>query len=103
MAGEKTEAPSARRLQELRSRGQVVPTTDLTAAVGLPVSLLLLRNLGGNAANQMQGYLQHSLTNLGSGDLTESSLAGMGTAAAGVMASSMMPLFAGLPIVAIAI
>src|SRR6476620_8080330 len=103
MAGERTEAPSARRLQELRSRGQVIHSTDLTAAVGLLVSLLLLRNLGGNAVIQMQGFLEHSFTGLGSTELNEMTVAGMGMAAGGVMASAMLPLFVGLPIVAIAI
>jgi flagellar biosynthetic protein FlhB len=103
MAGEKTEAPSARRLQELRSKGQVIHSADLTAAAGLLVSLFLLRNLGGEAVNQMQGYLEHTLSELRPGELNESAVMGMGMAAGGAVTASMIPLFTVLPIVGIAI
>jgi len=40
--GEKTEAPTPRRLAEAREKGQVARSADLSAAVGLLVGLLLL-------------------------------------------------------------
>ncbi|MBU0639915.1 MAG: flagellar biosynthesis protein FlhB [Planctomycetes bacterium] len=45
-AGEKTEAPTARRRQEARSEGRVARSVDLTAAIGLLGGLLLLNVFG---------------------------------------------------------
>ena len=103
MAGEKTEAPSARRLQELRSKGQVIHSSDLTAAAGLLVSLFLLRNLGGEAVNQMQSYLERSLLDLRPGELNEATVGVLGLTAGSAVTASMIPLFTVLPIVGIAI
>lgn len=49
MSGERTEAPSPRRLREARRRGQVAVSADLTAAAALAGGLLAL-GLGGAAA-----------------------------------------------------
>jgi len=43
---EKTEAPTPRRLQESREKGQVAKSTDLAAAAGLLASLLVLNFYG---------------------------------------------------------
>ena len=45
-AGEKTEPPTARKLQEARDQGQVPRSTDLTAAVSLLTGLMLLKVFG---------------------------------------------------------
>lgn len=45
-AGEKTEQPTPRRLQEARERGQVARSADLTAAITLLGGLLLLNAFG---------------------------------------------------------
>ncbi len=47
-SGDKTEAPTPRRLQEAREKGQVAKSQDLSAAVGLLMGLILL-NFYGNA------------------------------------------------------
>ncbi|MFN0071909.1 MAG: flagellar biosynthesis protein FlhB [Chloroflexota bacterium] len=103
MAGERTEAASPRRLQEMRSKGQVIHSTDLTAATGLLVSLFLLRNMGGEAVIQMQQYLEQTLTSVGPGDFSETTVAGMGMAAGNVVMAALTPIFVVLPIAAISI
>jgi flagellar biosynthesis protein FlhB len=53
--GEKTEAPTPRRLQEAKEKGQVAKSTDLSAAVGLLAALVLL-NFYGPAI--MEGFME---------------------------------------------
>jgi flagellar biosynthetic protein FlhB len=45
-AGEKTEAPTPKRLQEAREKGQVAKSADLTAAIGLLAALIVLNMYG---------------------------------------------------------
>ena len=52
--GDKTEAPTPRRLQEAREKGQVAKSMDLNAAAGLLAGLLLL-NFYGSA--MMKGFM----------------------------------------------
>ena len=47
-SGDKTEAPSARRLQEAREKGQVAKSVDLTAALCLLAALFALNYLTGD-------------------------------------------------------
>ena len=53
--GEKTEAPTPRRLQEAKEKGQVAKSTDLSAAVGLLAALILL-NIYGPAI--LEGFME---------------------------------------------
>ncbi len=55
-SGEKTEAPTPRRLQDAREKGQVAKSNDLTAAVGLLAGLIVL-DLYGKAIFQNFKYL----------------------------------------------
>jgi flagellar biosynthetic protein FlhB len=50
---DKTEAPTPRRLQEAKEKGQVARSVDLTAALGLLAGLFLLNGYG---ATIMQGF-----------------------------------------------
>ena len=70
-AGEKTEQPTARRLQEARERGQVPRSTDLTASLSLLAALLLLNALG----PQMLDSLMNMVREIGrASDVTSGSL-----------------------------
>ncbi|MBN1766807.1 MAG: EscU/YscU/HrcU family type III secretion system export apparatus switch protein, partial [Sedimentisphaerales bacterium] len=60
--GEKTEAPTPRRLQETREKGQVAKSMDLTAAVGLLVGLILLNFYGTAILNGFMSLVRQSLT-----------------------------------------
>ncbi|MBN2212163.1 MAG: flagellar biosynthesis protein FlhB [Sedimentisphaerales bacterium] len=64
-AGEKTEAPTPRRLQEARQKGQVAKSNDLTAAVGLLVGLVMLYFYGPTLLNGFLNLLNRTLGELG--------------------------------------
>jgi len=59
--GDKTEAPTPRRLQEAREKGQVAKSTDLAAAVGLLAGLMLLNIYGSDILNNFMEMIRHCL------------------------------------------
>jgi flagellar biosynthetic protein FlhB len=85
--GERTEAPTPRRLQEAREEGRVPRSADLTAAVALLGAIILLRTLGGG----LFGSLLQTTADLGErpdvtgGDLGATALRVAITAAHGVL------------------
>ncbi|MCP4707529.1 MAG: flagellar biosynthesis protein FlhB [Planctomycetes bacterium] len=60
--GEKTEAPTPRRMQEAREKGQVARSMDLSAAFGLLAGLLLLNFYGENILTGFMSLTEKSLT-----------------------------------------
>jgi len=60
-AGEKTEAPTPRRLQEAREKGQVAKSTDLGAAVGLLAGLTLLNIYGPSILEGFMALMRNTL------------------------------------------
>lgn len=60
--GEKTEAPTPRRLQDAREKGQVAKSPDLAASVGLLTGLVLLNFFGEGIMGNMQQLMRESLT-----------------------------------------
>ncbi|MCK6485521.1 MAG: flagellar biosynthesis protein FlhB [Phycisphaerae bacterium] len=60
--GEKTEAPTPRRRQEARERGQVARSTELTAAAMLVGGLLALRLFGPMSVEALHGMLSAVLS-----------------------------------------
>jgi flagellar biosynthetic protein FlhB len=56
--GDKTEAPTPRRLQEAREKGQVAKSMDLTAALGLLAGLLLLYWYGPTIVQGFKALMQ---------------------------------------------
>ncbi len=61
-AGEKTEAPTARRLEESRGEGKVAKSQDLAAAMGLLAGLFLLNIYGPAMLSGFMGILRECLT-----------------------------------------
>lgn len=59
--GEKTEPPTARRLQEARENGQVAKSVDMSAAVGLLVGLVLLNAFGPRIIGAFMSMLRQCL------------------------------------------
>lgn len=59
--GEPTEQPTARRLEETRNRGQVAKSTDLSAAVELIASVILLAMLGAYLVETLGGVMRSVL------------------------------------------
>jgi flagellar biosynthesis protein FlhB len=54
-AGERTEQPTQRRLDEAREQGRVPRSADLTASIALVAALALLRGMGGRIFDEMHG------------------------------------------------
>jgi len=59
-AGEKTEAPTAKRRQEAREKGQVGKSADLSAAVGLMAGLTLLDIYGRSFLDKFMDIMRRS-------------------------------------------
>ena len=59
--GERTEAPTARRLTEARERGQVAKSTELTGAIEVAVGLALAMVLGGWLVGAMASVMRRTL------------------------------------------
>jgi flagellar biosynthesis protein FlhB len=74
-AGERTEAATPRRLQELKDKGRVVRSTDLIMAGGLLAGFLVLQSFGGAAAAELRGEMERQFTTLLRADLTDATLA----------------------------
>jgi flagellar biosynthetic protein FlhB len=68
---DKTEAPSARRLEDARKEGQVVRSQELNSAVILLVGAFLLQGLGKNLVSALQSLIANTVTGLAPMDLTE--------------------------------
>jgi flagellar biosynthetic protein FlhB len=91
-AGERTEAPTPRRLQELRARGQAPHSADLPAALALVVALLALQYFGGDVAGRLQTYLRVQAENLSRPDLTIAGVMALGHEAGLLVLLAMGPL-----------
>ncbi|MCC6228138.1 MAG: flagellar biosynthesis protein FlhB [Phycisphaerales bacterium] len=69
--GERTEQPTGRRLEEARSRGQVVKSQDLSAAVELSAALVLIVSIGGFLVATLAGLMRRVLDARPSGGLLD--------------------------------
>ncbi|GAX90539.1 flagellar biosynthesis protein FlhB [Effusibacillus lacus] len=61
-AGEKTEKPTPRRLQEARKKGQVPRSPELQSALILLGSILIIKMMSGFYIDNFLSYMKHSLT-----------------------------------------
>jgi flagellar biosynthesis protein FlhB len=68
--GEKTEAPTGKRLNEARSRGQVARSLELNTAAALLVGFMVLRNSGVQMFDALQTLMRQALASLPTGELT---------------------------------
>jgi flagellar biosynthesis protein FlhB len=62
VSGERTEAATPRRLEQLRGEGRVARSPELGAAVGLLAGCVILQSTAANAAARIQGLLTGSFT-----------------------------------------
>lgn len=74
LRGEKTEAPSPRRRQEARERGNVARSVDLNSALFLLVAFCLLYAMGRRILAGMGSYQERVLARLGEPPLDRSSV-----------------------------
>jgi flagellar biosynthetic protein FlhB len=79
-SGERTEAPTGKRLAEARSRGQVARSQELNTAAALLVGFLLLRNSGLGLISAVQDLMTQTVTSLPTGELTGATLRSLAAA-----------------------
>ncbi|TWT44305.1 Flagellar biosynthetic protein FlhB [Phycisphaerae bacterium RAS1] len=97
-AGEKTEQPTARRLQEAREEGRVARSVDLSGAVAILAGIVLLRMLGPGMLDRFFG-LTHTLGD--AGDPTAGDLGVWLVRSARVAAEILGPFLAGVILITI--
>ncbi len=91
-AGERTEEATPRRLERLRAEGRFPRSVDLSAAVGLLASLLVLRLFGGDAALRLRVHLERSFVELARPGLTDADVLALGASSLGLMLGLLAPL-----------
>ncbi len=99
--GDKTEAPTPRRRQEARDQGQIARSPDLTAAVLLLTTLLLLNATGAKIVGSLKTFVAHMLSAPSLADFSAQTAGqnlGQGIKEAGI---AMAPLLIGVVIVAV--
>lgn len=97
MAGERTEAPTPRKLKQARDRGQVSQSQDLVTAGVLLFSIFVLRSTGPSTWNSFEGLMRDGLMHRSEGDLTPAVVMGM------FEQMAMLVFKAGIPFVGVII
>ena len=69
-AGERTEAPTGKRLNEARSRGQIARSPEINTAVGLLVGFWLLRSSAPRLVETLETIMKQTVSSLPTGELT---------------------------------
>jgi flagellar biosynthesis protein FlhB len=66
MSGERTEAATPHRLQQMRGDGQAPRSAELGSSIGLMAACIILQTTAAGASTQLQAFLTASFTNLNS-------------------------------------
>jgi flagellar biosynthetic protein FlhB len=99
MSQERSEAPTQRRLEELRERGQAPRSAELQGALALVAGFYVLRTFGPGSGAALVGALRASFGRLTTADLTASELGAFGADVALLGLRALAPLFVTLPLV----
>src|SRR4051812_9290253 len=102
-AGDKTEAPTPRRRQEAREQGNVARSQDLTAAVLLIGTMMLLHYTGGSLVAALKTLMAETLSAASLGDVSLQSPVQMFIRISTAVAIAMAPLMGGVVLLAIAV
>lgn len=89
--GDRTELPTARRLEEARAKGQVAKSTDLTGAIDLIGAMVAIAAFGGWVATQMVGTMRGIMQSLHEGVAVESAAPALSLAMQSV-GKSLLPI-----------
>jgi flagellar biosynthetic protein FlhB len=101
--GDKTEAPTPRRREQAREQGNVARSADLSAAVLLIGMLVLLNWYGAGVVKALKTVMGSTLGDGSVGDLSVPSATQGAVKAIVAVGSSMLPLFIGAMLIAIAV
>jgi flagellar biosynthetic protein FlhB len=107
VSGERTEAATPRRLQQLRGEGRTARSPELGGAIGLLAGCLILQITAAGIAGRLQGLMAGSLTSLSSSGRAQTvdmlwAQQAFGSAAA-TWLLSVGPLLLALPVLGIAV
>ena len=103
MSSERTEAPTPKRLQDARDRGEVSKSEEVVSIGVLLVAVIGMRLVGPPLWNGMADMLREGLMNPPAEELTRSSAIGMGKDGATRSILALMPLFTMLALAGIAL
>jgi flagellar biosynthetic protein FlhB len=101
--GDKTEAPTPRRREQAREQGNVARSADLSAAVLLIGMLVLLNWYGGGVVKALKTVMGSTLGSGSVGDLSVSSTVQGAVKSIVIVGTSLLPLFVGAMLIAIAV
>jgi flagellar biosynthetic protein FlhB len=97
-ADQRTEAPTPRRREETRRKGQVAKSNDMTAAVGLLGGLVLLKLIGDNTLAGLKS-LCHRMFSISSDELDVSTATNAAATAASVALEVVVPIMIVLAVI----
>lgn len=100
--GEKTEAPTPKRKEDVKKKGQVPRSHELNSVLGLLAAVIILRTTGGNLFTQITGLMGNNFRNLTANDWTAASITSYGTNLGMTFLAAMAPLFGALMIIGVA-
>ena len=103
MPGERTEAPTTKRLREARQRGQVSKSQEIVSIGTLLVAVVGLRFVGPDFVASLQDMLRDSFANPLAGEITQDSVNELGRDWAARAALTMAPLFGLLAVAGVAL
>ncbi|MCG3137986.1 MAG: Flagellar biosynthetic protein FlhB [Phycisphaerae bacterium] len=98
---ERTEAPTPRRLQEARERGQVAKSQDLTAGIMLLLALIWLQQFGQQLFKGLYQLTAYLLGDTAEPLLQAEGLTPLAIAVVGQMSWMMLPMLLGLMVVGV--
>lgn len=98
MAGERTEAATPRKIEQLRSQGQVARSADLTTGLEVLLAFVLLQQLGGQSALQLADYIRRTAGGLGRAELSGPALEQLGFGALTALSAAVLPLLLTMPL-----
>jgi flagellar biosynthetic protein FlhB len=93
-SGERTEAATPRKLQQLKDKGRVVRSNDLIMAGGLLAGFLVLQSFGGAAAAELRGDMERQFSTLLRADFTDATLTDLWLSVGMLFFRVMVPLVA---------
>lgn len=94
MSGEKTEAPTPKRLRDARQKGQVTRSQDLVGAGVLLFTVLVLKATGPDTWAKLQEIMRGGLLRTDSSDLTPATVMSLFQDSLWLMLQAALPLFA---------
>jgi flagellar biosynthesis protein FlhB len=101
--GEKTESATPRKRQEVREKGQVARSAEISTVAGLLVGMLFVRNFGPGVCTQLSDVMTYSFSHLPTSDFVVGTLQSRGLSLTLMILSMIGPLLLGSMVVGVAV